>query len=132
MDYFHLMQVIRLVFHVASVVACSWLLWKVGSNTGGRLLPVQLVNLALADLLYSTGEAWNICVTLGGGSGIDSRILTQTDGGVHGRPHCGRFPRPLLAAAENDTHPQADHALHVVDFVAVGFSVEFTSALAFF
>ena len=42
------------------------------------MLPVQLVNLALADLLYSTGEAWNICDILGGGYGIRLRNLIQT------------------------------------------------------
>ena len=41
-----------------SVAACSWLLMSVGSRTGGRLLPVQLANLALADALYHTSVAW--------------------------------------------------------------------------
>ena len=70
------------MFDAASVVACSWLLWKVGSKTGGRLLPVQLVNLALADLLYSTAQAWTICVVLGGGSGyslmMGCLVLSET------------------------------------------------------
>ena len=50
----------------ASLAACLWLLMNVGSRTGGSLLPVQLVNLALADALYDIGLVWDTCVELAG------------------------------------------------------------------
>ena len=39
---------------VASVGACTWLLWKVPSASRRLLLPNQLVNVARADLLTCT------------------------------------------------------------------------------
>ena len=47
---------------VASVGACTWLLWKVPSTCRRLLLPNQLVNLARADLLASTMRALQMLV----------------------------------------------------------------------
>lgn len=55
---------VTIFFDAASVVACTWLLWKVGSTKRRQLLPIQLVNLALADMLYSSMEAWIVSVSL--------------------------------------------------------------------
>ena len=47
---------ITVFFDVASVVTCVWLLWTVGSPMGKLLLPVPLVNLALANVLFASME----------------------------------------------------------------------------
>lgn len=51
--------VITIIFDVASVVACTWLLCDVGCRRERRLFSLQLVNLAVADALCSTAQAVN-------------------------------------------------------------------------
>jgi len=54
---------VTVLFDVASVVACLWLWWRVGPPRRKLLVPNQLLNLALADLVFSSMEALLSSVT---------------------------------------------------------------------
>lgn len=51
---------VSVLFDAVSAVACLWLVWKLRSAERRRLLPMQLVNLARADLLYTSVQVAKI------------------------------------------------------------------------
>ena len=50
------LRMVSVVLDAASVITCTWLLWKVPAANRRFLLPKQIVNLALADALAASME----------------------------------------------------------------------------
>ena len=94
------LPVVTGVFDAASVVACTWLLWKVPAANTRFLQPKQFVDLALADALASATEVAAVTTTVLVSVAWLFFLRVRVAGGSHFRWICR--PPPLAEADTRD------------------------------